>query len=537
MKPVDITGQRFGKLTAVKPVYRVDSKSGKSKRMWLCKCDCGNKKVVLATNLTKGITRSCGCLRSPQYHYEGRRFGLLTAVEPCDDRYNSKTLWKCKCDCGSEVRITAKCLSQGYATSCGCDGCLIEEDDADNWCVYKHTNKNNGKVYIGKTCHRPEHRWNNGLGYKYQRHFWNAINKYGWDGFEHDIIASGLNAKEAKQLEINKIAEYGSMDPNKGYNQTAGGEGMLGWHHTEESLAKIKMSNHTRTISEETKQKHRENNLRRIKETGKVNFKGKHHSEETKQVFRQRNLAKDGSVLQTHPIAMQEWDYEKNTVDPNSLTFGSGLKVWWKCSFCGKSFRQSLAVKTRSKDYPLGCPKCIQMFVTRNPDRISKMRATCKERGVSLGERNAMYGKHGKDNPLSKPVLQYSLEGKLIAEYESATDAKIATNISNSDIGKVCKRNFGLAGGYQWRWKTKNYRSEIEPFIKQRVNHTICQYDTKGKLVAEYQNAAMASEQTGTSMSSISTCASRKTFAKGYTWRKKKDVVDSDGNTLHYIIV
>ena len=55
--------------------------------------------------------------------------------------------------------------------------------------------------------------------------------------------------------------------------------------------------------------------------------------------------------------------------------------------------------------------------------------------------------------------------------------------------------------------------------------------------VAEYQKAAIASEQTGISMGSISTCASHKTFIKGYTWRKKKDVLDSDGNTLHYIII
>ncbi|MBR4344155.1 MAG: hypothetical protein IKP88_15900 [Lachnospiraceae bacterium] len=54
--------------------------------------------------------------------------------------------------------------------------------------------------------------------------------------------------------------------------------------------------------------------------------------------------------------------------------------------------------------------------------------------------------------------------------------------------------------------------------------------------MAEYQNAAIASEQTGISMGSISTCISHKKFAKGYTWRKKKDVVDSDGNTLYNCI-
>lgn len=54
----DITGQKFGRLTAV-------SHSGKNKHnhsLWLCKCDCGNTKIVELSSLTKNRTRSCGCL-------------------------------------------------------------------------------------------------------------------------------------------------------------------------------------------------------------------------------------------------------------------------------------------------------------------------------------------------------------------------------------------------------------------------------------------------------------------------------------------
>ena len=54
----DLTGQKFGKLTAIKPV-------GKSKHgnyCWLCKCDCGNEKVIASASLLNGGTKSCGCL-------------------------------------------------------------------------------------------------------------------------------------------------------------------------------------------------------------------------------------------------------------------------------------------------------------------------------------------------------------------------------------------------------------------------------------------------------------------------------------------
>lgn len=92
-----------------------------------------------------------------------------------------------------------------------------------NYVVYKHTSPS-GKVYIGITCKKPEHRWNDGKGYSYNAHFWNAIQKYGWDNFEHEILFSGLPIEEAKQKEIELIAKYDSTNKSKGYNMTPGGD-------------------------------------------------------------------------------------------------------------------------------------------------------------------------------------------------------------------------------------------------------------------------------------------------------------------------
>ncbi len=57
--------------------------------------------------------------------------------------------------------------------------------------LYMHKNKTNGKVYIGITSQKPEHRWRNGNGYRGMM-FMNAIKKYGWDNFEHLILHEGL---------------------------------------------------------------------------------------------------------------------------------------------------------------------------------------------------------------------------------------------------------------------------------------------------------------------------------------------------------
>lgn len=53
---IDLTGQRFGKLTA----ENYHTKNGKT--YWECKCDCGNRTTVARNNLTNGHTQSCGCI-------------------------------------------------------------------------------------------------------------------------------------------------------------------------------------------------------------------------------------------------------------------------------------------------------------------------------------------------------------------------------------------------------------------------------------------------------------------------------------------
>lgn len=93
-----------------------------------------------------------------------------------------------------------------------------------NFCVYKHTNKLNNKIYIGITSQKPEERWNNGNGYIGCTRFYNSIKKYGWDNFEHEVIFSNLTEDEAKQKEIELISEYNSSDENYGYNLRLGGD-------------------------------------------------------------------------------------------------------------------------------------------------------------------------------------------------------------------------------------------------------------------------------------------------------------------------
>lgn len=109
------------------------------------------------------------------------------------------------------------------------------------WCVYMHTNKINGKKYIGITSQEPENRWRtDGRGYKDQPRFWNAINKYGWDNFQHDILLTNETFEYACAVEQCLIKHYKSKISSYGYNLTGGGEGNVGWHHSDESKQKMR---------------------------------------------------------------------------------------------------------------------------------------------------------------------------------------------------------------------------------------------------------------------------------------------------------
>lgn len=114
----------------------------------------------------------------------------------------------------------------------------------DNYKVYIHINKINNKKYVGITKQKPERRWQNGYGYKYNNntHFWNAIKKYGWDNFKHEIIESNLSFEKAKEMERYYIALYNSNQIDYGYNLTMGGDGFSGMNRCEETKKKISQS-------------------------------------------------------------------------------------------------------------------------------------------------------------------------------------------------------------------------------------------------------------------------------------------------------
>lgn len=135
----------------------------------------------------------------------------------------------------------------------------------DSWTVYVHINNKNGKKYVGITSRDPDVRWAGGRGYSTKLPIGRALNKYGWDNFEHKILFSNIDECTAKLIEKQLIQEWHTQDDNYGYNITSGGDGVPGLKHTDESKRKMSLSksganhpNYGCHLSDSTKEKIRD---------------------------------------------------------------------------------------------------------------------------------------------------------------------------------------------------------------------------------------------------------------------------------------
>ena len=116
-KVKNILGFRYGRLKVVS----ITNKREYHGVVWKCKCDCGNIRFVSSDSLSRGATKSCGCLYNERLHdLTDRRFGKLTVLKITSIRKFEKIVWKCKCDCGAICFIASGSLLSGNSKSCGC---------------------------------------------------------------------------------------------------------------------------------------------------------------------------------------------------------------------------------------------------------------------------------------------------------------------------------------------------------------------------------------------------------------------------------
>ena len=164
----DLTGIKFGRLT---PLFTVERPGCKYKH-WLCLCTCGNLKIVLPSNLTKGRICSCGCIRSEttrshitKINHERRLdlknkiFGsLLVLNEEPEVKENTRHYyWKCLCqNCGNITKVRSDILTSGNKIYCDYCNENISQGERKILKILKENNINFVSQKTFPTCRFPD---------------------------------------------------------------------------------------------------------------------------------------------------------------------------------------------------------------------------------------------------------------------------------------------------------------------------------------------------------------------------------------------
>ena len=187
IKREDLTDRQFGKLTVKKYI-------GNGK--WLCQCECEKFTEVLAANLKKGHTTSCGCARGTGI--VGRQFGKLKVIEQLPDRK-----YLCECECGNTaIRVYGSLVSKRTVE---CDNCAkISQANAVREKLFKDGTQPS-RIELNKLPTKANKSGIVGVNWDKSRGKWQASlrfkgHKYNLGRFEK--IEDAMAARKAAEIEI-----------------------------------------------------------------------------------------------------------------------------------------------------------------------------------------------------------------------------------------------------------------------------------------------------------------------------------------------
>lgn len=384
------------------------------------------------------------------------------------------------------------------------------------WLIYKHTCHKTGKSYIGITSKDIKTRWGKD-GYRYiiskstNTHWVNAIKKYGWDGFSHEILESNLTESQAKERERYYIEKYDSF--YNGYNATLGGDGggFIGRHHSNEAKEKISKAFKGRFIGELNPMYGIHDNHicdedghlpKEIKD--KLSIAMKNRFEKDKEF-----ADKMQSYNEDKMRAVNQYDSKGNFI----RQFKSRNEAYRETGICASTIHKvckRLISKNGSLSRTAGG---FQWRFTDDCDDIGEL--NYKERDLSTYKTS---------------VNQYTLDGKYITTYDSILDAHIATGANRSSIGSCCVGRVKKSGEFQWRYCNDEFPKgiDIDPIRKvvhNKLRKKILQCDLEGNVIRIYDSFTQASAESGCCSASIAkVLRGELKSTKGCIWKYEDEV-------------
>lgn len=144
----NLSGLKFNSLLVLEPS---ELRSGSAIK-WKCKCDCGKIHYVATGDLTQNKVKSCGCQQYNKDSFIisiiGKTFGKLTVIDFAGKNIDGSYNYLCKCECGNEKIINGCLLRNGTTISCGCIKYSIGEKIIAS--LLKEANINYIKEYVVK---------------------------------------------------------------------------------------------------------------------------------------------------------------------------------------------------------------------------------------------------------------------------------------------------------------------------------------------------------------------------------------------------
>ena len=365
-----------------------------------------------------------------------------------------------------------------------------------------HTNKINGKKYIGITRQDIRRRWRAGKGYekKSQPKFYNAIRKYGWDSFSHEIIEKDIKTIEhANEREIYWIKYYNSF--KNGYNGTIGGGGTIGTNEKKiiqlDMIGKV-IKEHPSIRSASIKNDISYSNIAQCVLHSHKSAGGYHwiSSKEYKNMSC-REIEQWIEEVNTNNSQREDIKiHQRNACMKEILQFdinGNYIKEWKSnmdvCSYYGVNHRSVSVCRNKLFDGYIWITKekyekmeefefkeYIINSKTNNTHSIetnSKRAISNIGRIVSEETKDKIRKKHiGKTLTLEHrekigysqriPIVQLSINNNFIKEWDGSKYAQRLGGFDGSAIIKCCKGKYKQHKGYRWMYASEYYNPETD---------------------------------------------------------------------------
>lgn len=313
-----------------------------------------------------------------------------------------------------------------------------------NYKLYEHISPSN-KRYYGITCQKVEDRWSNGNGYKYNEHFTRAINKYGWENFEHSILFNNLTIDEANLLEQMYISLYDTANPKYGYNNNYGGGSGI---PNEQTRYKMSISGKIGQNRPDVKKRKSE---RTKGEKNPMYGKRGAQNPNSKSILM---LDFNGNIIQEFACIRLANEFLNKDCSINNISracikkHGTAYGYFWL-------FKEDYINMVNNNNFNEWVAQNYDRHINKSYFKTLKMSAKCK----------TVY-------QLDKNSLQ------IVNSFNSVKEASINTGINEQGIRRTCRHGCNTAGGYSWIYQCEYHKLTIQE-LKELYKHKYKPVDKK----------------------------------------------------------